>query len=135
MSYGIEISELFRRSTVYVDRILKGAVPADLPVQTPVTFKTVINLQTAKALGFTISPTLLVAARRGDRMSRLPENDLANVKKLPRQTSRSLNCADDVDCGRANPHGGPRGSTRPRTSWPLCPIQGSAPRSSLTLPW
>jgi putative ABC transport system substrate-binding protein len=62
MSYGIEISELFRQATFYVDRIMKGAVPADLPVQTPVTFKTAINLQTAKALDFTISPTLLVAA-------------------------------------------------------------------------
>jgi ABC-type uncharacterized transport system substrate-binding protein len=62
MSYGIEISETFRRSTAYVDRILKGAAPADLPVQTPVNFKTVVNLRTAKALGFTISPTLLVAA-------------------------------------------------------------------------
>src|SRR5215470_1948022 len=62
MSYGIEISETFRRSTVYVDRILKGAVPADLPVQTPINFKTVINLRTAKALGFAIPPTLLVAA-------------------------------------------------------------------------
>jgi putative ABC transport system substrate-binding protein len=62
MSYGIEISETFRRSAAYVDRILKGAVPADLPVQTPVNFKTVINLRTAKALGFAIPPTLLVAA-------------------------------------------------------------------------
>lgn len=62
MSYGIEISETFRRSTAYVDRILKGAAPADLPVQTPVNFKTVINLRIAKALGFTIPPTLLVAA-------------------------------------------------------------------------
>jgi putative tryptophan/tyrosine transport system substrate-binding protein len=62
MSYGIEISETFRRSAAYVDRILKGTVPADLPVQTPVNFKTVINLRTAKALGFTIPPTLLVAA-------------------------------------------------------------------------
>jgi putative ABC transport system substrate-binding protein len=62
MSYGIEISETFRRSTVYVDRVLKGAVPADLPVQTPINFKTVVNLRTAKALGFTIPPTLLVAA-------------------------------------------------------------------------
>jgi putative tryptophan/tyrosine transport system substrate-binding protein len=61
MSYGIEISETFRRSTAYVDRILKGAAPADLPVQTPVNFKTV-NLRIAKALGFTIPPTLLVAA-------------------------------------------------------------------------
>jgi len=62
MSYGIEISGTFRRSTAYVDRILKGAVPADLPVQTPINFKTVINLRTAKALGFTIPPTLPVAA-------------------------------------------------------------------------
>jgi len=62
MSYGIEISDTFRRSTVYVDRILKGAVPADLPVQTPINFKAVINLRTAKAIGFTIPPTLLVAA-------------------------------------------------------------------------
>jgi putative ABC transport system substrate-binding protein len=62
MSYGIEISDSFRRATTYVDRILKGAVPADLPVQTPVSFKTAINLQTAKALGFAISPPLLVAA-------------------------------------------------------------------------
>ena len=62
MSYGIEISDTFRRATAYADRILRGAVPADLPVQTPVSFKTAINLRTAKALGFTVSPTLLVAA-------------------------------------------------------------------------
>jgi putative tryptophan/tyrosine transport system substrate-binding protein len=62
MSYGIEISETFRRAAAYVDRILRGAVPADLPVQTPVSFKTALNLRTAKALGFTISPSLLVAA-------------------------------------------------------------------------
>lgn len=62
MSYGIEIAETFRRSATYVDRILKGAVPADLPVQTPVSFKTVINLRTANAIGFAISPALLVAA-------------------------------------------------------------------------
>ena len=62
MSYGIEISETFRRAAAYVDRILKGATPADLPVQTPVSFRTAVNLRTAKALGFTISPTLLVAA-------------------------------------------------------------------------
>jgi putative ABC transport system substrate-binding protein len=62
MSYGIEIAETFRRAAAYVDRILKGEKPADLPVQTPVSFKTAVNLRTAKALGFTISPTLLVAA-------------------------------------------------------------------------
>jgi len=62
MSYGIEISDTFRRAATYVDRILKGAAPADLPVQAPVSFKTAVNLRTAKALGFTISPPLLVAA-------------------------------------------------------------------------
>jgi putative tryptophan/tyrosine transport system substrate-binding protein len=62
MSYGIEISDTFRRATTYVDRILKGARPADLPVQAPVSFKTAVNLRTVKALGFTISPPLLVAA-------------------------------------------------------------------------
>ena len=62
MSYGIDISDVFQRSAAYVDRILKGAVPADLPVQAPATFKLVINLKTAKALGFTISPTRLGAA-------------------------------------------------------------------------
>ena len=59
MSYGIEISDTFRRATSYVDRILRGAVPADLPVQTPVSFKTAINLRTAKSLGVTIAPALL----------------------------------------------------------------------------
>ncbi len=62
MSYGIDLIDLFQRSAGYVDRILKGSVPADLPVQAPVNFKLVVNLKTAKALGFTISPTLLGAA-------------------------------------------------------------------------
>ncbi len=62
MSYGIDLIDLFRRSAAYVDRILKGTAPADLPVQAPVTFKMVINLKTAKALGLIIPPTLLVAA-------------------------------------------------------------------------
>jgi putative tryptophan/tyrosine transport system substrate-binding protein len=62
MSYGVEISDTFRRSAAYVDRILRGAAPADLPVQAPVSFKTAVNLRTAKALGLTISPPLLVAA-------------------------------------------------------------------------
>jgi len=62
MSYGIDLIDLFRNSAAYVDRILKGTAPADLPVQAPVTFKVVVNLKTAKALGLTIPPTLLVAA-------------------------------------------------------------------------
>jgi putative ABC transport system substrate-binding protein len=62
MSYGIDIGDVFRRSATYVDHILKGTAPADLPVQAPVTFKLVVNLKTAKALDLTVAPTLLVAA-------------------------------------------------------------------------
>jgi putative ABC transport system substrate-binding protein len=59
MSYGIDLIDLFRRSAGHVDRILKGTAPADLPVQAPATFKLVINLKTAKALGVAIAPSLL----------------------------------------------------------------------------
>jgi putative ABC transport system substrate-binding protein len=54
LSFGNNTADLFRRSTTYVDRILKGATPADLPVQLPTTFELIINLKTAKALGLDI---------------------------------------------------------------------------------
>jgi len=62
ISYGIDYPDLFWRAAGYVDRILKGEKPADLPVQAPTKFETVINLKTAKAQGLTIPPDLLVTA-------------------------------------------------------------------------
>ena len=62
ISYGIDILDLYRRSAGYVDRILKGAKPAELPVQLPTRFELALNLKTAKALGIEISPTLLASA-------------------------------------------------------------------------
>ena len=62
MAYGANFPALFRRAATYVHKILKGATPADLPVEQPTKFELVINLKTAKDLGLTISPTLLFQA-------------------------------------------------------------------------
>jgi putative ABC transport system substrate-binding protein len=64
LAYGLDTADVLRRSAAYVDRILKGTKPADLPVQAPIKLELTINLKTAKALGITISPNLLVQAEQ-----------------------------------------------------------------------
>jgi putative ABC transport system substrate-binding protein len=62
MSYGNDLVDMFRQAASYVDRILRSDKPSDLPVQAATKFETIINLKTAKALGLTVPPGLLVAA-------------------------------------------------------------------------
>lgn len=64
MSYRILISEVNRRTAYFVDRILKGARPADLPIELPTRFEFVVNLKTAKALGLSIPPSIFARADR-----------------------------------------------------------------------
>ena len=62
LSYGPDPADIFRRSAAYVDRILRGAKPADLPVQLPVKFEMFLNAKTAKALGLAVPPSILLCA-------------------------------------------------------------------------
>ena len=62
MSYGVDTVDLMRRAAPYVDRILKGEKPADLPVQAPVKFELVVNLRAARVIGLTVPPAVIARA-------------------------------------------------------------------------
>ncbi len=64
MSYGVDFQHLYRRAATYVDKILKGRKPADLPVEQPMKYRLSVNLKTAKQLGLTIPPEILIRADR-----------------------------------------------------------------------
>ena len=84
--YGANINSQFNLASVYVDRILKGTKPADLPVQQPTKLELVINLKTAKALGVTVPSALLTNRRRGDRITILLLHCMSSAIG-PKQTS------------------------------------------------